>query len=542
MADGDTNRGGKGHWRHAETQETLESVDALLSIRVPALTILYHPDQDRIGEQCRLATLPLGKGAELSRLEPIFSPVGLTRGEPLADARLSRRPVWLEHSDGGGVRIDVGGTSTEVIADGVRVDGVMEIAAERLAGGVVLELAKRFALLLHSLGRAQERTSPMGLVGENEAIGRLRGDILRVTDLPVPILLRGESGTGKELVARAIHDASPRRDRPFVAVNMAAVTSTVAASELFGHVRGAFTGASRDHDGFFARANTGTLFMDEIGDISPELQVMLLRVLETAEIQPVGGSRSRRIDVRLIAATDADLEARTRSGAFRLPLLHRLAGYELSMPALRERRDDIPRLLLHFLRQELDALGEASRLDSPGPSGAAWLPAGLVARLVRNDWPGNVRQLRNVARQLVISSRGKDVVRVDPAVERLLQSQPRRTPERPFTPAIRPAAESEPPAPRPKRKRPAQLSHDELMAALRANQFRLGPTASELGMSRTTLYALIEKSDRIRKARDLSGAEINAQIAITGGDLDQAAQNLEVSKRGLQLRMKELGT
>lgn len=525
-----------GSWRHAETQETLESVETLLSMRVPALTLLYHPDLERVGEQCRLVSLPLGKGCALGRLEPVFSAVGVTRGEPLADARLSRRPVWLEHVDGGGVRIDVTQTSTPVVCDGEPVVDYYELSAARVTAGVVLELASRFVMLLHSIGRAHERSPRLGLVGDNESIERLRGDILRVADLDVPVLLRGESGTGKELVAQAIHGASSRASRPCVVVNMGAITRTTAASELFGHVRGSFTGASRDHDGYFVRADNGTLFMDEVGEMPAELQVMLLRTLETGEIQPVGAPRKKRVSVRLIAATDADLEKATEEGTFRLPLLHRLAGYEVVIPPLRDRKDDIARLFIHFLRLELEALGESWRLDPVQKGSQPWLAASIMARLVRYEWPGNVRQLRNVARQMVISSRGAEVVRVDPAVERLLgRRAPRPAIEVEATPT-NPAPAAAAPA---HRKRPSELTEDELLVVLRRHEYRLGPVAKELGMSRTTLYALIERSDRFRKARDLSEAEIRA--ALTGSDVGRASRQLEVSKRGLQLRMKELG-
>ena len=528
-----------GSWRHAETHETLDAVDTLLNMRVPALTILYHPRPSRVGEQCRLVPLSLGNGASISRLEPIFSPVGVTRGEPLADARLSRRPVWLEKvGTEGDIRIEATRTSSLVVVDGQTVEDSMLISAHRLERGVVIELARRFVLLLHTLGRPPSRQSDLGLVGDNEKMVALREDIVRVGDLNVPVLLRGESGTGKELVAKAIHAASPRKG-PCVAVNMAAIQPSTAASELFGHVRGAFTGAARDHDGFFLRANGGTLFMDEVGETPSDLQVMLLRTLETQEIQAVGASRSRRVDVRLVAATDGDLERMTEDGGFRLPLLHRLAGYEIRITPLRERRDDIARLFFHFIREELDSVGELDRL-SDDRAATPWIPAGLLSRLVRYHWPGNVRQLRNVARQLVISSRGHDAVRIDPAMERLLKaaaSAPRTAGPAVDAPTPPPAAAR--PVSRP-RKKPSEITEDELAEVLRENEWKMGPTAKILGMSRTTLYAMVEQSTRIRKARDLTADEIEAALSGVDDDVGAAAASLEVSKRGLQLRMKEL--
>src|SRR5262249_34932398 len=156
-------------------------------------------------------------------------------------------------------------------------------------------------------------------------------------------------GTGKELVARAIHESGRRRGAVCLSVNMGAIPPSLATSELFGAVRGAYTGAVRDHLGYFQRAHGGTLFLDEIGETPPEVQVMLLRVLEPGEVQRVGSPQTQKVDVRLIAATDADLERALHEGRFRAPLLHRLSGYEIYIPPLRERRDDFGRLLFHFL-------------------------------------------------------------------------------------------------------------------------------------------------------------------------------------------------
>ena len=255
-------------------------------------------------------------------------------------------------------------------------------------------------------------------MGESEGLVELRREIRRVADLEIPVLLRGETGTGKELMARAIHRAGRRREKPYLSVNLGAIPPTLAASELFGAAKGAFTGAVRPHSGYFPRAHDGTLFLDEIGEAPPEVQVMLLRVLENGEIQHLGVQETQTVDVRMIAATDLDLETATDEGSFRAPLLHRLAGYEIVVPPLRERRDDFGRLLLDFLREELEAVGEAQRLERER---SEWLPVSIVARLARHDWPGNVRQLKNAARQIVIGSRGSDTVRIGPQLERLLQ-------------------------------------------------------------------------------------------------------------------------
>jgi len=352
----------------------------------------------------------------------------------------------------------------------------------------------------------------------------------------VPVLLRGETGTGKELMARAIHRAGRRRDATYISVNLGAIPASLAVSELFGSAKGAYTGSVRSHAGYFARADGGTLFLDEVAEAPPEVQVMLLRVLETGEIQPLGVQESQRVDVRLIAATDSNLEEATDEGSFKAPLLHRLSGYEVVVPPLRDRRDDFGRLFVHFLAEELEAVGESERLDS-NPS--HWLPTSIVARLACHDWPGNIRQLKNMARQLVIGSRGSATVRIGPQLERLLQEASARRGR--TEGGDGPAPE---PAPRPQRERyrdPSEIAEDELIAALREHRWAVKPTAEALGVSRTSLYALIEKSDAVRKASDLTREEILRTHRELDGDLEAMGRNLEVSTPGLRQRMKELG-
>jgi two-component system nitrogen regulation response regulator GlnG len=342
------------------------------------------------------------------------------------------------------------------------------------------------------------------------------------------VLLRGESGTGKELVAEALHQAGRRRDGPFVAVNMAAVPASLAAAELFGAARGAFTGADRRRDGFFARAHGGTLFLDEVGEMPAEVQTLLLRCLETGEIQPVGEA-PRRVDVRLVAATDADLEGAVAAGRFRAPLLYRLDGYRIRLPPLRDRREDFGRLLVEFLRQELQAVGEPERLEAETP----WLPAPLVARLVLHSWPGNVRQLRNVVRQLVIANRGRTEARLDPALEEAL-----------LEPAAAPPPPSAPPPPAPVQaepRKPADVTEEELLAALRATRFRPHAAARRLGIPRPSIYHLMKKSPRLQAAAHLTPEDLEAARRRFGADVAAMAAALEVSEQGLRRRLRQLG-
>ena len=303
---------------------------------IPALTVLFHPDMRRIGQRLLLTELSAGGVCRLSRTAPRFAEPDDSRGGPLADPYLSRTPLLLAGLAGGAVRLVRNAMPGALGVDGEEVGAEVELSADRIARGVVLELASRVVLLLHE-HTLDPRFEPdcFGLVGDSQAMQRVRREIRRVADLALPVLIRGETGTGKELVARAIHRHGSRRSGPFVSVNLAAVPASLAASELFGAAKGAFTGSVRQQAGYFQRADGGTLFLDEVGEAPQEVQVALLRVLESGEIQRVGSQAPRAVDVRLVAATDLDLDRAGDDGDFRAPLLHRLAGYEIFLPPLR---------------------------------------------------------------------------------------------------------------------------------------------------------------------------------------------------------------
>jgi formate hydrogenlyase transcriptional activator len=225
-----------------------------------------------------------------------------------------------------------------------------------------------------------------GIVGHSPVLTEVLERVRRVGPTDLPVLITGETGTGKELVARAIHRRSPRAGRPFVPVNLAALPETLAAAELFGHERGAFTGADRLRPGRFEAADRGTLFLDEIGELRMDLQVMLLRVLQEGDIERLGGGATRRVDVRLVAATNRDLGREVREGRFREDLFYRLNVFPVHLPPLRKRVDDIPALAEHFLRQ---AGGRLSRQF-------CGIAPDSLRRLQQYHWPGNIRQLQSV--------------------------------------------------------------------------------------------------------------------------------------------------
>ncbi len=282
-----------------------------------------------------------------------------------------------------------------------------------LVARAVAKAAERKALFdrnreLETQLRERSEAAPEGLVGTSSGIREVTRMIEAVAYSSATVLVTGESGTGKELVARALHARSPRRAHPFVALNCGALTETLLESELFGHVRGAFTGAQRDQKGLFDAADGGTIFLDEIGDIPPPTQVRLLRVLQEGEIKRVGSADSVRVDVRVIAATHRDLPKLVKTGKFREDLFYRLNVINVPLPPLRDRVEDIPLLAHHFLRRYADRLAKKVRSVSPE----------ALDLLSGYRWPGNVRELENALERAVVLCRGDAVLPGDlpPAV------------------------------------------------------------------------------------------------------------------------------
>jgi two-component system response regulator AtoC len=297
--------------------------------------------------------------------------------------------------------------------------GSGDLAVEALKRGAFDYLAKPFqpAEVILAIKKARERerlrrsnallqrdvqraTGERPIVAASPKMIDLLEVLERAAEYKATVLLTGESGTGKEVLARAIHAQSARRTQAFVAVNCAAIPEALLESELFGHARGAFTGADRARRGLFVEADGGTLFLDEIGELPPPLQAKLLRVLQEEEVMPVGESKPRRIDVRVIAATSRDLERDVASGRFREDLFYRLDVFRLRVPPLRERREDVPLLVDHFLGRFGETLGKPVRTIADD----------ALDRLVDHAWPGNVRELENVIERAMILADGDRIL------------------------------------------------------------------------------------------------------------------------------------
>ena len=323
---------------------------------------------------------------------------------------------------------------------------------------------------VRSLREALETTySFEGIVGSSPPMQRVYALMKRAMEVDVTVLIRGESGTGKELVAKALHFNGARRKGPFLAVNCAAVPEALIESELFGHEQGAFTGATRSKVGYFERAHGGTILLDEIADMKPALQAKLLRVLQERELQRVGGTSTIPVDVKVIAATNRDLEAAMRSGAFREDLYYRLAAFPIVIPPLRERREDIPQLVNHVLKQYAERSTEPVKRISQS----------AMRKLVSYDWPGNVRELSGVVERAAMMETTGTIHATGLPVH-LHSARPERS------------ASEESAAP-PQMLRLDVVERQAVLRALEASAHNVTRAAHALGINRGTLHRKLKK-------------------------------------------------
>jgi DNA-binding NtrC family response regulator len=489
------------------------------------LTIVFHPDTSRIGERVVIPDLDVMPSWVLGRRSPAFGKDGGPAATPLGERHVSRRAISLCGS-GEGLLVRRLPDSSRCRIGGRELRQSLELSRDQLQRGVRVLLGHSVVLLL----RLAPDTPPVPanlalqeLQGSSPYMAGLRKQLIRLADSGLDVLIRGETGTGKELVAAAIHRAGCRGDRPMVSINMAAIPPGLAASTLFGIARGAFTGATRTNEGFFAQAQGSTLFLDEIGDTPIEVQPQLLRALQQREIQAVGGA-IQKVDVRVISATDGALES--ESCDFKAALRHRLGAGEVRLLPLREHPEDIGELLLHFLITRAGQLGSADQLpgeDSPAREIAAW--AALFHSFLGYSWPGNVRELANFAGQVLVAS-GEELTLPDSINFALMQAEA-------DSPAVNRGAAGSP------RRSIRQVDEQEFDNALRESGYEVANVARQLGVSRQAVYRRMGESSRHRLAGQVPGPELEKALAVCEGDARAAAMDLKVSVSGLRSRLRD---
>jgi two-component system nitrogen regulation response regulator GlnG len=470
------------------------------------LTVLWHPDWQRAGEQC--IGPAAGGTLEVSRFAALFGTVGGAQ-RPLGHRSISRLPLLLRRNRDGGLTIEPPASRMALELNGSALDGPATLSAAQLEAGAVLCLGGSVLLCLHWMRFLPRADSVPGLLGVSSAAITLRAEIVQAASTDLPVLLLGETGTGKEVAARAIHARSARRAAPLVALNMATLQEGLAAADLFGASKGAYTGADGARQGLFAEAAGGTLFLDEIGNTPASVQPMLLRVLESGEYRPLGSARAQHASARVIAATDLELGAEVPRGEpFNQPLLRRLEGFVIRLPPLRERREDIGLLLAHFA---------ADYLSRPG---LPPLPLSLVQACCRHDWPGNIRQLANVVQRALIALAAGDSVG-----------------DAGLSAASMPA----PAVPAPLRPVLAHFSELAVLQAMEQNGWRIRGAALALGVSRPSMYKLLAAHPQVRPIGAIPRDEIELALQRHGADLQRSASQLKTPSEALRRYLRQLG-
>ena len=401
----------------------------------------------------------------------------------------------LEDLKASGVRTPVvmisGQANVEMAARATRLGAVdfleKPISTDKLL--VTVENVLRLVRLEEENRQLKQRLGKHEIVWASPVMERLIEQINRVAASETRVCILGETGTGKELVARTLHERSPRRNAPFVTLNCAAVPAELIESELFGHEKGAFTGAAARHVGKFEQARGGTLFLDEIGDMPLPMQAKLLRVLEEGEIERVGGDRPIPVDVRVIVATHRNLDELVRHGTFRPDLYHRVFVFPLALPALRERLEDIPVLVAHFGRQVAQQNGWKEKTFAPD----------AIEELQRYSWPGNVRELRNVVERLLLLS---TALQIDAAAVRLALPVPPEAAGAPPTVRFSEGTLAE---------RVEAFEREVLLAELKRHNHHMTNVARALGLERSHLYKKCQHLGidlrAVRRAADSRGTE-----------------------------------
>lgn len=479
--------------------------------KVPCITILWHTDTSMIG---RIAHLHSGDEhpLEISRFSPEFR--SLTGGDaaPLLDVHISRFALEIKKTGRRSYQITPPASRMFAEVNGRRLFEPTEFSLDELGEDIVINLSNAIGLaLFETVAPLSLQAAKFGLVGTSGAVQSAWADIDRFARTSLPVLVRGETGTGKELAARALHALSDRNSAPFHSVNMATLSPALAAAELFGASSGAYTGADRSRPGLFEIADGATLFLDEIGDTPPDVQTMLLRTLESGEYRKVGSTKTGHSDVRIIAATDREIDQENHEPSFSQPLFHRLESATVDLAPLRLRRGDIGLLLMHFLNNMAPDSTTAGASKVAGS-----LSAPKVIELALHHWPGNVRELANIARQLAL---GKEPSLTKSTSDYMPNSVATSSPRKDYRSS-------------------STVSDEEMLSALDKTGWNIKKAAEVLCISRTALYRLMQASRSIRSADDLDDQEVMQVVERHSNDFDAWVRQLRVPRDALKKKMR----
>jgi DNA-binding NtrC family response regulator len=507
------------------------------------LTIAWHPDLTRIGDQYIGSTE--AAVIEMSRFIPIFQQIG-SEALPIGHGGISRDPVRIVRDANDGVTICPPNSRMVVEVNGKEIHNPTFLSSAQIEAGAILGLGRAVFICLHWM-RCLPKNNPVdGFLGVGSSAIQTRDLIRLAATNDNAVLLLGETGTGKEVAAQGIHSLSKRNAHKMVSVNMAALNESLAAADLFGATRGAYTGAQTTRDGFFSEAQNSTLFLDEIGNTPATVQPMLLRVLENGEYRPLGAARDTRSNARLITATDQDLY----DESFNHALLRRLESFIIRIPPLRARREDIGLLILHLFKDSKMANIETNQI-----------PPALISDMLNFEWPGNVRQLGNAFKRALLSiqlgefpvlativERPKMTAGIsaelrqtrDAAPAEFMPSNASSTPATSNTNRINNASDEGKSAPM-ERKKIRDLTEDDIVNAMENHGWTIQYAADDLGISRPSMYKLIESNSQIRRVEQIPAEEIREQLQLANNHVEQCASRLKTPSEALRRHLKGLG-
>ncbi len=480
------------------------------------LTIIWHPEHERIGDQA----IVTGQHFSLSRYQPAFCKPE-QNGLPLGYAGISRAPLEFAIDDQGAVILNAPNSRMQVEINGKTLQGNCQLSSEQINNGVIIGLGRAILLCLHWLTALPKNNAIEGLIGVSSNIQKVRDQIHQIAPTDHGVLVLGETGTGKEVVAQAIHSLSQRKHKSLVSVNMAALNEDLAAADLFGAVKGAYTGAQTARNGYFQEAEDATLFLDEIGNAPASVQPMLLRVLETNDYRPLGATKDLKTTARIFAATDQDLYG----GGFNPALLRRLESFVINLPPLRNRREDLGVLIIHLMQ-------------SPSLANIADqnLSFTLLTQFATYDWPGNIRQLRHFLKRVLIGMAANEPTSfgslINIPVQRITYSA---EPTNAYTPSAPSSVEKQ------TRKKLNELSEEDVLAALEENEWNIQSAAQALGISRPSMYKLMEVNSKIRRVEKIPAEEIQQAWQASNSDIEACASLLKTPAEALRRCLRQSG-